>query len=159
MADARVMRTHDRELPRGTLVAYGALARNIQHSLQEEERQGLWKDPGMDEAEQRAVASSARFNVGDAVLYFENDDDEYGQEVIIVDDYRVYRCLHKDGSYINDSGVRADYRSAYTIAFKDSIDAPFLALAHQLTRDDCKPSYLRLVTEVSPRPFLAGDAQ
>ncbi len=159
MADARVMRTHDRELPRGTLVAYGALARNIQHSLQEEERQGLWKDPGVDEAEQRAAASPARFEVGDSVLYFENDDDEYGEEVAIVNGYGMYRCSSRDGAYINDQGERADYRRCYGVAFKDSGDSRFYALAHQLTRADCKPSYLRLVTEVSPRPFLAGGAQ
>ena len=145
LADAEAMQVNNRELPRGIPAAYSALMRNLKRTLKDEARRGLWDDPGMEEVQKRVVLSSACFDVGDSVLYFLDDEEEYGQEATIVDGYGMFNVKNDEGGhYVNDEGRRFDYRCGYAIKYKGS-ENRFFALPHQLTRDDCKPAHLCLV--------------
>jgi hypothetical protein len=141
-ADAQEQR-YNRDLPRGLPVAYGALASNIASALKYEARRGLLDDPGMEEVQRRQAAASARFQIGDRVLYFRGDD-EYGGEATIIGDYRMYSVTDDAGPYITRDDIRLAYRYGYVIQRKGAERAFFVA-AYQLTRDDIKPSHLRLV--------------
>ena len=144
LADTQAMRTQSHALPRGLPAAYMALMRNIGSSLKQEAKHGLWDDPGKDAAAKRMAQSSALFHVGDAVLHFD-DGEEYGDEATIIGEYKMYAVANEDGPYVNDQlGVRGEYRRGYVINCKGS-DRRFFSPAHRLTRDDCKPSHLRLV--------------
>jgi hypothetical protein len=147
-ADAEIQRCNG-SLTRGIRAAYSALARNTLRAIREEERRGLWQDPGLNVAVQRADDSPARFNVDDVVLSFANDDVEYGVESVIVRAYGMQRLMSDDGRYVDEDGRRFDYRRGYLIVCKGSGDTRFFAAPHQLTRDDCQPSYLSLVHSAS----------
>lgn len=142
LADAQAQR-YNRDVPRGVPVAYGALVKIIDSALLEEARRGLLADPGMAEVQRQQAASSACFAVGDSVLYF-RDYDEYGQEAVIVEAFRMCRVADEDGLYVTHSGQRLTYRNGYGIKLKISGEC-FFAAAYQLTRDDCKPAHLRLI--------------
>ena len=150
LADAQAMEAHNRDLPRGIPVAYGALERNLTASLKQEARRGIWDDPGMDEMRNRAAQSPACFDVGDAVLYF-SDDAEYGQKATIVGGYEMYSVTCEDGPYMDSKGQRLEYKRGYAIKCNGS-DHRFFCPAHCLTGDDCEPAYLRLVAS---RPAAA----
>jgi hypothetical protein len=79
-------------------------------------------------------------------LYFSDEDEEYGQEATIVSGYRIY-CVgpSDDGPYINAKGTRCSYRPGYVVIIKGT-ENRFFCAAHHLTRDDCEPAHLCLVT-------------
>lgn len=141
MSDAEAQKLN-RALPRGLPVAYGALARNISASLKQQLRRGLLDDPGMVEVQRRQAAASACFQVGDSVLYF--GCDENGEEAIIINSYEMYAVQAEDGPYITSNDERLEYRHGYVIKLKGG-DYDFFVPAYRLTRDDGKPSHLRLV--------------
>lgn len=147
LADAEAQNRNG-DLPRGLPVAYGSLARNITASLKQEARRGLIDDPGIEEVQRRQAAASARFEVGDRAIYF-RDSEEYGREATIVEGYQMYTVQTEDGPYIARDEKRVDYRRGYIIKLKGKDDM-FFAHAYELTRDDCKPSHLRLVASRSP---------
>lgn len=151
LADAKAMRAHSFDLPRGIPAAYGALVRNISASLKQEARRGLWDDPGIAEMTKRASQSPACFALGDTVLYFADDDEEYGAQVNIVQAYGLYVVSDDSGAYIAADGGRVSYQSGYVVGRKGS-ERTFFARARQLTRDDCKPAYLFLVASCQPAP-------
>lgn len=142
LADAKAQNCN-RDLPRGLPVAYGSLARNITDSLKWDARRGLIDDPGMVEVQRRQTAASASFMVGNHVVYF-RDDDEYGHKAIIVEGYRMYSVADGNGPYITHDDKRKAYRYGYVIKLIGT-EGPFFVPAYSLTRDDCKPSHLRLV--------------
>jgi hypothetical protein len=146
LADADALRQWpaSAELPRGATNAYSALARKLKEMLRREARRGLWDDPGIDEARRRMTDSPARFAVGDTCLFFHDDAEEYGHKVKIVGAFDVYFVTHKEGRFIRPDGARGDYRQGYRVAFEDDPQR-YIVFAWQLTRDDCKPSYLSLV--------------
>ena len=151
LADAQAMGMYDRAapLPRGIPVAYSALVRNIGATLKQEARRGLWDDPGMDEMKKRAAQSPARFDVGDTALYFDDDDEEYGTQVSVVEAYGLYAVLNEAGAYLSAAnGKRINYQSGYVVKRKGA-ENTFFVLACQLTRDDCQPSHLRLVASMA----------
>ena len=151
---ALTMRELGRGLPRGSLVAYGALVRRLQLSLQEEARRGLLVDPRPDDAQKRAAASPACFEVGDTVLYF-YDADEYGEQATIVGGYKMYVVLSDNGPHISDDGKRVEYRYGYMVKTKGLV-GEFFVSAHRLTRDDCRPAHLCLVASRSTASHCAG---
>jgi hypothetical protein len=57
----------------------------------------------------------------------------------------MYLVKDDDGAFIKSNGQRADYRFGYAIQTDDDDDWLFVA-AHRLTRDDCAPAHLCLVT-------------
>lgn len=130
-------------LVRGLLIAYAALARNISTALQEESQQGLIDDPGPEEVRRQQSAASACFAVGDRVLHFLAHD-EYGRVAIITEPYKMYEVADDNGPYIAKDGKRIEYCCGYMIRL-NGVEGTFFAYPHQLTRDDCKPSHLRLV--------------
>ena len=140
LSDARVQRGNP-ELPRGIPRAYGALASNVEDCIKREERRGLFDDPGMDVARQRMAESPARLEVGERVLCFD-DQSEYGSEVEVVDAYRLYVVGHAQGAFVRDDDKRIDYQYGYIVR---EGDRRFFVEPHRLTREDCKPSHLRLV--------------
>lgn len=142
LADAEAQ-NQKRGLPRGVPVAYGSLVRQIADSLKYEARRGLIEDPGIVEVKRRQAAASASLTVGNRVIYF-RDGDEYGQEATIAGDYQMYSVYDDAGPYINRDDRRIAYQYGYIIKIKGS-DQTFFVRAYQLTRDDCKPSHLRLV--------------
>lgn len=143
VADAQAQ-LDSRGLPRGLPVAYSSLVCNTKDALRAEARRGLIDDPGMEEAQRQQVAASACFSVGERVLYFDPRD-EYGFEATIAGEYRMRCVLSDDGSYITRDDQRIEYRPGYVIKLKGADIASF-APAYALTRDDCKPSHLRLVS-------------
>lgn len=144
--DARAMQL-DRELPRGLPMAYGCLARNLATELQRAERRGLWDDPGIEEVKRRLDGSTARFAVGDECLYFDNED-EYGREAKIIEGYRLYSVRADDGPYVKATGQRISYMYGYVIQLKGH-EHTFFCRPFNLTRDDCQPSYLYLVSNAA----------
>ena len=130
---------------RGLTVAYGALARNVAEAIKQEERRGLFDDPGIDVARQRMAESPARLDVGDHVLHFD-DASEYGHQVVVVGGYDLYSPRAKNGPFIGADGRRFEYRYGYLV--KEG-SQQYFADAHQLTRADCKPSHLRLVARTA----------
>lgn len=93
----------------------------------------------------RAAQSPACSDIGHKVLYFADDNDEYGQEASVVGGYQMYRVTHAEGIYGKSDGDRVSYRFGYVIRLDDE-DRSFFVAAHQLTRDDCEPAHLCLVT-------------
>lgn len=145
-----------RDLPRGLPVAYGSLAKNISTSLKQEARHGLLDDPGMAEVQRRQAAASACFQIGDSVLYFRGAD-EYGQKATIVNGYQMYQVISDDGPYITSDDERIRYQNGYVIWTK-AAEHRFFVPAHTLTRDDCKPSHIRLVASPSVSGIAANYA-
>jgi len=94
-----------------------------------------FSDPGMADVLRRQLAASSCFAVGDRVLYFP-DGAEYGQECTVAEGYSLYA--------VSTADQRIDYRYGYAIQRRGS-NQRFFVPAYQLTRDDCKPSHLRLV--------------
>jgi len=142
--DARSMQL-DRELPRGTPLAYSCLARNLATVLKQAERRGLWNDPGIDEMRRRMAESPVQFNVGDECLFFHGEsDDEYGHKVKIIGTFGLYFVSCKDGQFIKADGARGEYRRGYCVTFEGD-PATYVVRAGQLTRDDCLPSHLCVV--------------
>lgn len=133
---------------RGLPLAYGALARNVANSLRQEIRRGLIEDPGMAGAQRLQIDASACLHVGDHVLYF-RDNDEYGHEATVVEEYRMYPVTSDDGPYIDRDDERLEYRRGYIIRLKGD-DYQFFVPAYRLTRDGCKPSHLRMVASRRP---------
>jgi len=131
------------DLPRGLLVAYGAFIKNIECVLKEEARRGFIEFPGMAEVQRQRVASSTCFSLGDRVLCF-SPGDEYGHAAIIVGEYKMRTVGSDDGPYIDPDGYKFKCLPGYSVMLKGS-KGEFFAAAHQLTRDDCKPSHIRLV--------------
>ena len=153
LADAQAQRNRSNELPRGTGIAYSALARNLRDDLRTADKRGLWDDPGMDVARQLAAESPACFDVGDEALYFEDEDAEYGAKVTVVKGYGLHSVECEDGRYVSGKDcVRFSYLFGYAVQKKGGASS-FFCKAHQLTGDDCKPSHVRLVPAASaPRP-------
>ncbi len=141
LADA-VAQRDNRDLPRGIPMAYSSLASNLQESIKHEERRGLFDDPGMEVARQRMAESPARLEVGERVLCF-TDWSEYGSEAEVVQGYGLYGVVSKQGAFVRDDGKRIDYQYGYVISKGGE---RFFIEPHKLTREDCKPSHLRLVT-------------
>lgn len=143
------------DLPRGATNSYSALAKKLREILRQEARRGLWDDPGMDEARRRMSDSPAQFAVGDECLFF-HDDEEYGHKVKIIGAFDTYFVTHKEGRFIRPDGQRGDYRQGYRVTFEGD-PTRYIVYAWQLTRDDCKPSHLRLVAglEVQRAPCHA----
>lgn len=142
LADAESHR-YNRDQPRGLSAAYTALFKNITRALREEACRGAEDDPGMAEVKRRRIAASACFRVGDRVLYF-GDDEEYGEKAVIVEGYGMYPVADDDGPYIDSHGDRLAYRYGYSIRVIGQ-SGSFFATAYDLTRNDRKPSHLRLV--------------
>lgn len=132
----------NRELPRGIPMAYSSLVSNLEASIKHEERRGLFDDPGMEEVRRRMTESPARLAVGERLLCFE-DRAEYGFPVEVAEGYALYAVATDRGAFVRDDGKRIDYRYGYIVKEGDHL---LFAEAHRLTRDDCKPSHLRLVT-------------
>lgn len=132
------------ELPRGATKAYSALAQKLREILRQEARRGLWDDPGMDEARRRLCDSPARFAVGEECLFFHDDSEEYGHKVKIIGPFDTYFVRSEGGHFICADGSRGDYLLGYRVVF-DGDPTPYVVVAGQLTRDDCKPSHIRLV--------------
>lgn len=147
LADA-LARYSGHEERRGLKVAYGSLFNKLERAVLAEQRKGVWDDPGPDEAVKRMAQSPARFEVGDKVLYFLPGEED-GYEANIVEGFKMYVVTEPDGSYIDGSGKRLDYRFGYVIKTKN-LDRRFWAPPYSLTRDDCKPSHLRLVETRPP---------
>lgn len=130
---------------RGLTIAYGALARNVEEAIKQEERRGLFDDPGIVAARVAGALgreSPARLQIGERVLYF-GSDGETGREVVVIDSYDIYGVREETGSFITADGRRIAYRYGYRVVEGDQ---KYFAEPHQLTRDDCKPSHLRLVS-------------
>lgn len=157
LADAQAMRAKSQELPRGIPKAYTAIAARIGEALRAEARRGMWEPPSIEEMKQRVSESFARFNVGDTCLYFSNDDDVYGREVTIVGGLDTRRVRSDVGRFIGEHGP-VEFLTGYVVQAEDF--EPYFARPGQLTRDDCKPSHLRLVAgpDVSPvrQPCKSG---
>lgn len=118
-----------------------------------EGRCGVWIDLGMDDVQERAAHSPARFKLGEVALYFyKNDEDEYGEKVRIVGDYKMRRVAQEDGHYVDDTGAQFEYKPGYSIMLMSDPGSSFFSPAHQLTRDDCTPSHMCLVAS---RPAAA----
>lgn len=150
LADALALYS-GREAVRGLKVAYGSLHDKLEAAVRAEKRRGVWDDPGKDEAMRRMAQSSARFEVGDKVLYFVGGDYDYeGYEANIVESYKMYTVTEPDGAYIDSNGARFDYKFGYVIKTNDPAHR-FWVPPYTLTRDDDgKPSYLRLVETRPP---------
>ena len=149
LADA-LARYSGHEERRGLKVAYGSLHNKLKAAVLAEQRKGVWDDPGKDEAMRRRAQSSACFEVGDKALYFPGGDYDYeGYEANIVETYKMYPVTEPDGAYIDSNGARFDYKFGYVIKTK-APDSRFWAPPYTLTRDDCKPSHLRLVETRPP---------
>lgn len=153
LADAQAMRARAAELPKGTPKAYSSLARNIMEALRLEVRRGAGEAPSIDEMRQRMNESPARFEIGEACLYFRDDDEEYGTRVKVVQGFDLYRVATENGHFIGKHG-RIDFRMGYVVQEDDG--RSFFCRPHQLTGDDCKPSYLRLVVSSSGSPATQG---
>lgn len=98
----------NRELPRGLPAAFTALARNLHKAIRNEERRGLWEDPGLAEAAQRMTGENpARFKVGEAAML------EDGTIVEIVGDYKLWCVRSQNGVYMDKEGDRIDYKFGY----------------------------------------------
>ncbi len=147
LADARSQRGN-LDLPRGIPRAYGALASNVEDCIKHEERRGLFDDPGREVARQRMAESPARLEVGDHVLCF-YDDSEYGRKCVVVEGYGLYSIRRADGAFITRDGERIDYAYGYVIEVQGEQS---FASPHRLTREDCKPSHLRLVSRAMTAP-------
>ena len=140
LADAEAQR-RNRDLPRGIPKAYSSLASNLEECIKQEERRGLFDDPGREVARLRMAESPARLEVGDHVLYFD-DDSEYGRKVVVVRGYDLYAPTTKNGHFIGANGRRFEYRYGYSV---QEGDQQYFAEPNQLTREDCKLTHLRLV--------------
>lgn len=149
LADAQAMQMRSRELPRGIPAAYSALARNIGAKLKAEARRGLWDDPGIAEAKCRMQDTPACFKVGDFALNFGRND-EYGTQVVVVRGYELSPVRADDGAYLTDDGERINYMYGYVVKHEKSGDTWF-AKPCELTRGDCKPTHLRLVSHEEMR--------
>lgn len=146
LADAQAMRQRAAELPKGIPKAYSSLARNLAEAIRVESRRDAWVDPGLEEGRRRLHDSPARFAVGEPCLYFRDEGTEYGAEATVVGGYDLYTVL--GGPYIDAEGERFSFMYGYLIALKGCKDT-FICCAHQLTRDDCRPSHIRLVASAS----------
>jgi hypothetical protein len=142
IANANAQLANRYDLARGLPMAYSCLVRNIEETIRQEERRGLFADPGMEEVRQRMTESPARLSVGERVLCFD-DRSEYGFDVEVVKGYNFYSVASAQGSFVQDNGKRLDYQFGYVVKRGDE---QFFVAPHQLTREDCKPSHLRLVT-------------
>lgn len=142
LADAKAMRQKAAEIPRGVAKSYTALIDRLTEALRAEARRGCWNAPSIEEMKQRLNESPARFEVGDGCLYFRDDDQQYGTSVKIVGGLNLYRVSYEDGHFINEHG-RCEYQMGYVV--QEEGHEPYFVRPFQLTRDDCKPSHLRLV--------------
>lgn len=145
MLDAQAMREKPQELLRGIPKAYTALARNVAEALRVEARRDLWDAPGIDEMKRRLNESPARFEEGQLCLYFQDDGEPYGTSVKIVGGLNLYRVSYDDGHFIHEQG-RCEFQMGYVV--QEQGQRPYFARPYQLTRDDCKPSHLRLVVSL-----------
>lgn len=153
VADAEEQRANP-DLPRGLPVAYSALASNVAKAIRKEERHGVFDDPGLAVVKQRMAESLARFVVGDKVLVFRRRSDQ-GELAIVTGGFDLYHCKSADGEFIDRGGIRGSYRHGYLIRVFNTRDECFCP-PHQLTREDCKPSHLRLVSSRPAAPFWRG---
>ena len=142
--DAKAMTARARELPRGIPVAYGALLRNVEALLAEEARRGLWDDPGFIEMSHRLLDSPARLEIGERVFCF-FDGDESGVLSVIVAGYGLHCVSSSAGPYVQKGGQRVNYAYGYVVEIVGE-RGTFLCRPYQLTREDCEPSHIRLVT-------------
>lgn len=142
LEDAKAMRQKAAELPRGVPKSYTALVEKLTTALRQEARRGTWDLPSVDEMKRRLSESFARFDVGDRCLYFRDESEEYGVKVKIVQGLDLYQVRVEGGHFIGEHG-RFEFLMGYVIQ-EDGCE-PFFCPPYQLTRDDCKPSYLRLV--------------
>lgn len=140
LSDAKEQRGN-RLLPRGLPKAFTALVQRLEPALKS--AKGLWDDPGHDEAERRILDSSARFSVGQKVLYFP-DGEDYGSEVVIAKPYGLYSVLRDEGHYVQTEGTRVDYCYGYVVR-EPRDERTWFVRPYQLTLDDCRPAHLRLV--------------
>jgi hypothetical protein len=142
-ADAETQR-RSRELRRGLSMAYSSLASNVAADIKQEERRGLFEDPGLEAARVTRLVmpgSPAQLEVGAQMLFFDGRS-EFGHKVVVIKRYDLY-ALHVDtGPFIRLDGQRIEYRYGYRV---DEGNQQYFAEPHQLTREDCKPSHLRLV--------------
>jgi hypothetical protein len=138
--DAQKMYLHARDLPRGTLAAYTALARNLTGDIKRMSRDGLLDDPGIEGAKRLAEDSPARFKAGERICY-----EEYGYtfDGTIVGGYQMYSVVDDEGPYVQADGRRKSYRYGYLVKVSDG--GEYFMLAHQLRRDNDTPSHLCLV--------------
>lgn len=99
--------------------------------------------PSISDIELMRRRASAIFLEGDRVLYF-GESSECGLEAVVVRGYSMMSVVREGGEFARPDGSRFDYQMGYGIRCIRDNDQ-FFAPAHSLTRDDCKPSHLRLV--------------
>lgn len=132
------------DLPRGVPVAYSALARNLEFSLRQEARRGLWDDPGRTEVAARQFSHLASLNVGQAVQCCHSADDS-GETMTVTAGYDPVACVRNSetGHYISDDGARLDYAPSYRV--KDHAGKEFFARPWMLLTKGYGITHLRLV--------------
>lgn len=102
-------------------------------------------DPGREGALKLLhEGSPARLNVGDAVLEFYGNN-ECGIPARISRGYGLYSVDHPDGVFIRTDGTRMSWLYGYAIRRDDDGSESF-CFAHCLTRHDCRPTHLVLVS-------------
>ena len=95
------------------------------------------------QARQRMTESPALLAVGERVLCFDVRS-EYGFDVEVVKGYNFYSVASAQGSFVQADGKRLEYQFGYVVKRGDE---RFFVAPYQLTRDDCKPTHLRLVAD------------
>lgn len=104
----------------------------------------LRPDPGCEGVLRIHREVSATFPVGAQVLYF-MDGVKAGQYAAVSSPYQLSSIVDREGPFMLPDGRRVQYRFGYGITLSESGKEIFAA-AYQLTRDDLKPSYLRVAS-------------
>ena len=133
------------DTPRGRKSAFTCLVKKLLQAIKDEQRKGLWDDPGLNEAKARMQESPAQFRVGEAVRLWSEwiDDENDGELMEITEAYGLYQVRSDDGPYINKDDSKLAYLWGYVVRDrmgKESFCHPF-----QLQSLDYGHRHLRLV--------------
>lgn len=130
---------------RGMRKAYSSLVYSLSRAIREEERKGLWDDPGWEVAIARALDSPAQFRPGDRAIYWAEweGDDRDGRAIEIVGEYKFRRARDKAGPYVLENGERGRYQWGYSGRY-DNGETYFFA-AHELRNADGAIRHLQVV--------------
>ncbi len=142
---AAIVQPDSCDTPRGKKAAYTALVRNLGQAIKDEQRKGLWDDPGRDVAKARMQESPAQFRVGEVVRYWsEWIDSEFDGELIeITGAYGLYPVQSDDGPFIAKDGSKRAYRWGYVV--RSSTGEALFCSPFELQSLDYGHRYLRLV--------------
>ncbi|RYE02128.1 MAG: hypothetical protein EOP50_00780 [Sphingobacteriales bacterium] len=136
LEDAKARRGES-SIPRGTARAYSCLISSLEEEIRRKEREGLFEDPGYEEAVSRMDGELYRLPVGSPALLWN------GKRVEIYRPFGIYCVLNTAGPFVGKDGRRMEYKPGYII--KEAGGEPTFIPPCDLTTIDGGCAYLRSV--------------